>query len=659
MVVYKYLPIDLGGPAIRLLRLFRGNPTDDIQCDLFEGWINQLEGGIPYDALSYTWGSTEKPAKITVNGSTMHVTLNLYIALQHLRFKDEDRILWIDAICIDQENHQERGHQVQQMSCIYKEAEQVVIWLGQGTEEADLIMDFIKQLHENNVTIEGDWRRSAQLWMHHQAVIQPKLGDIKRLREGMEFILGRPWFWRIWILQEIANARVATILCGKKSVSARTFAQVPSLIGLPTHPHCQAILDIMPGLSRKESWWSDKRNLHTLLAKFRGSQATDQRDIIYALLGISSDACRSDILLPDYTKSLQQVIRDTTSLLLSPTNQDESLYKFLDWTLSEFLQRLDFLSGAVLGSASENGEEAIVGLLLAMDGFEANSKGKYGWTPLQWATRNGHDAVVRLLLAQGAELETNDKDSRTPLSWAAEKGHEAVVKLLLAQGAELETNDKDGRTPLSWAAEKGHETVVKLLLAQGAELESRNKYGQTPLSWAAEKGDEAAVKLLLAQGAKLELRDEYGWTPLSWASRNGHEAVVKLLLAQGAKLESRDNCGWTPLSWAGRNGHEAVVKLLLAQGAKLESRDKDDWTPLSWAAEKGHEAVVKLLLVQGAELESRDNYGLTPLSRAAENGHEAVVKLLLAKGAKGAKLVTRLSRVGLLTIERAQSRLIN
>ena len=255
---------------------------DDIQCDLFEGWINQLEGGIPYDALSYTWGSTEKPARITVNGSTMHVTLNLYIALQHLRFKNEDRILWIDAICIDQENHQERGHQVQQMSCIYKEAEQVVIWLGQGTEDTDLIMDFIKQLHENNVTIGGDWRRWAQLWMHNR---YPGLGDRKRWREGMEFILGRPWFSRIWILQEIANARVATILCGKKSVSARTFAQVPSLIGLKPHHHCQAILDIMPGLSQKESWWSDKRNLHTLLVKFRGSQATDELRLTRYIIG--------------------------------------------------------------------------------------------------------------------------------------------------------------------------------------------------------------------------------------------------------------------------------------------------------------------------------------------------------------------------------------
>ncbi|KAH6722498.1 heterokaryon incompatibility protein-domain-containing protein [Leptodontidium sp. MPI-SDFR-AT-0119] len=168
MAVYRYKPIDLDRSSVRLLRLFKANFTDEIQCDLFEGWINQSEDGIPYDALSYSWGSTEKAAQITVNGSIMHVTSNLHAALQHLRFEEEDRLLWIDAICIDQDNMAERRHQVQHMSYIYKEAERVVIWLGEGTQESDLIMDSIKRLQENNTKVTGDWRLSAQLWMHPQ-----------------------------------------------------------------------------------------------------------------------------------------------------------------------------------------------------------------------------------------------------------------------------------------------------------------------------------------------------------------------------------------------------------------------------------------------------------------------------------------------------------
>jgi hypothetical protein len=84
----------------------------------------------------------------------------------------------------------------------------------------------------------------------------------------------------------------------------------------------------MPGRSRQTSWWKDKRDLHTLLKKFRNSEATDKRDIVYALLGISSDACKK--LLPDYEKPLLQVICDTTLFLLFHTHIDSSLYKCLD-----------------------------------------------------------------------------------------------------------------------------------------------------------------------------------------------------------------------------------------------------------------------------------------------------------------------------------------
>ncbi|KAH9220841.1 hypothetical protein DL95DRAFT_289072 [Leptodontidium sp. 2 PMI_412] len=91
MTLYKYRQIDLDRPAIRLLRLLGGSLADDIHCHIFDGWLNQSGGGIPYHALSYTWGTTEKVAKLFVNGGILYVTFNLYTALQHLRFEDEDR----------------------------------------------------------------------------------------------------------------------------------------------------------------------------------------------------------------------------------------------------------------------------------------------------------------------------------------------------------------------------------------------------------------------------------------------------------------------------------------------------------------------------------------------------------------------------------------
>jgi hypothetical protein len=132
-----------------------------------------------------------------------------------------------------------------------------------------------------------------------------------------------------------------------------------------------------------------------------------------------------------------------------------------------------------------------------------------------------------------ADLGLDGKDNyygRTPLSWAAKNGHEAVVKLLLEEAVDVDSKDGDGQTPLSWAAGNGYEAVVKLLLEKAADVDSKDtRYGQTPLSWAAENGHEAVVKLLLEKAVDVDSKDRYGRTPLAWAAGNGHGAVVGLL----------------------------------------------------------------------------------------------------------------------------------
>lgn len=89
MGVFKYEPIDLEGPAFRLLRLFKGTGGDDIECELFQAWL-QDNNTIPYEALSYTWGSTEMTEYIKIDGRTLNITKNLYFALRYLRSQDTD-----------------------------------------------------------------------------------------------------------------------------------------------------------------------------------------------------------------------------------------------------------------------------------------------------------------------------------------------------------------------------------------------------------------------------------------------------------------------------------------------------------------------------------------------------------------------------------------
>lgn len=144
---------------------------------------------------------------------------------------------------------------------------------------------------------------------------------------------------------------------------------------------------------------------------------------------------------------------------------------------------------------------------------------------LLWAAEYGQESTTRILLSEGAHVQAAISDSghqTTPLLLAAQNGHERVVRLLLAT-KQVDPDFKDQiyqMTPLSWAAAKGYTAVVRLLLAtEGVDPDSKNRVGRTPLSHAAENGHVEVVKLLLARdGVDPNSKDTVlGWTPLFWA----------------------------------------------------------------------------------------------------------------------------------------------
>jgi ankyrin repeat protein len=677
---FEYKSVDLKDSSFRLVRLLYGE-DGPIQCELFDTWLRDTNVTIEYEALSYTWGGMDKPYEIEIHGRGMSVTENLLLALRRLRYPDRDRILWIDAICIDQTNHGERVHQVRQMASIYKRAEQVVIWLGPPTSEIDLVFRHMHGLEEEALKhASNSWNPSDQRWQDLWTTVQLLLGNVRgdsipQLREGLRSLLSRSWFKRAWIIQEVAMARSARVMCGTKSVSARIFAIFPGLLGITPDTHCQAILDIMPGPSRKHSWWTQTRDLHTLLRKFRDSEATDLRDVIYALLGISSDGCDTDILVPNYKEPVEEIVRATVAFLLHLRYQKNSMLYLPQWSLSEFLQNIDSLGRTVFIWASENRHTSLLSQLLDSDKIDVDSKDDDGRTPLWWAAQNGHDeAILMFLLDTGkVDVDLKDKNGRTPLWCAAQNGHEAIVKLLVQTGkADMNLKDEYGRTPLCWAAQNGNEGMVKLLLDTGkADVNLMDEYGRTPLYLATHNAHEAVVRLLLEMGefdvnstnkyervkllhwaaqsghgglakllsdagkADMNLKDEYGRTPLCWAAQNGNEGMVKLLLDTcKADVNLKDKGGLTPLWWATHNEHAAVVQLLLKIGkVDIESKDENGYTPLWWATRIGNQAIVKLLLDTGkVDVNVKGENGRTPLWWAERNGNKAILKLLLDSG---------------------------
>lgn len=145
------------------------------------------------------------------------------------------------------------------------------------------------------------------------------------------------------------------------------------------------------------------------------------------------------------------------------------------------------------------------------------------------AAKHGVTKAVQRFLESGADAETEDALGRTSISCAAKNGHEAVVQLLVKHNRSiLNTKDKTGRTPLSWAAENGQEQVVRLLIGYDrADLNCKDRFAMAPLHWAAYGGHEAVVELLMKyDGSILNSGDRFGWTPLLWAAKRGHWKVV-------------------------------------------------------------------------------------------------------------------------------------
>ena len=291
--------------------------------------------------------------------------------------------------------------------------------------------------------------------------------------------------------------------------------------------------------------------------------------------------------------------------------------------------------------ASVNGCEGIIRLLLEKAGADVNTRDTmYGRTALSWAIEYGQEGVAKLFLERDEiDPELGDRYGRTSLNYAARCGTEGTVKLLLErEEVDPESRDNSGRTPLSHAARYGREGAVKLLLErEEVNPDSRDKFGGTPLSNAAEIGSEGTVRLLLErEEVNPESRDNSGRTPLLHTARVYRgEKIAKLLLErEEVNPESRDNSGRTPLSHAVQHRREGAVKLLLDQEeVNPESRDNSGRTPLSYAVgERNSQEVVQLLLERGeANPESRDNSGRTPLSHAVEFGREGAVKLLLER----------------------------
>ncbi|CAJ2499618.1 Uu.00g024710.m01.CDS01 [Anthostomella pinea] len=273
MPLYQYKKLRQG--EIRLLQILPGHYSDPVQCTLSTVSINEVEQQ-PYEALSYTWGALAGMQWILVidndaSGRTHHgglkVRWNCYNTLKRLRREDSSRTMWIDAICIDQDNLEERSQQVGFMSRIYSLAEQVVVCLRYWDK------------------VELPYETKARESMIGRRPLEPTENRVRGgmiddfCRDAQNMMREYEWFHRVWVVQEVVNARKVVFVCGRHQTPWDAFV---SHFG-----HYLAGVWSLPVPLSQEDW----KNLNALDAAriLRPCRATEPLDKVFAVPGLLRD----------------------------------------------------------------------------------------------------------------------------------------------------------------------------------------------------------------------------------------------------------------------------------------------------------------------------------------------------------------------------------
>ncbi|KAI9147991.1 Heterokaryon incompatibility protein [Paramyrothecium foliicola] len=245
-----------------------------------------------YEALSYTWGSDQDQETVTVEGqngvSVLYVTPNLAEALRHLRNRDQPRVMWIDAICIDQTNVGERNVQVKRMGQIYALATRVVAWLGPGSASSSLAMTALEYIgRQIEITRDRFYISTPGCEQKDWCDFDKPLPYGPDFWEGLKEVTKRPWFERLWIIQEIHLASAQSIIkCGQDEVSWPLFRRAILTIHGKEEGVPEEVRDKLFML-HNVCMYANNRTFYEALYEFHDRKCADDKDKIYGLMNLA------------------------------------------------------------------------------------------------------------------------------------------------------------------------------------------------------------------------------------------------------------------------------------------------------------------------------------------------------------------------------------
>ncbi|TVY66819.1 Heterokaryon incompatibility protein 6, OR allele [Fusarium oxysporum f. sp. cubense] len=311
-LAHVYQPLS-SSSSFRLLELLpSSNRTEPLVGRLVDSDITFQPD---YEALSYVWGDVTPVRYINLGDQDISITPNLHSALIHLRSPDTVRTLWVDALCINQSVHGERNQQVRIMGDIYKSARQVVVWLGDAADDSHLVFQ-----HLNDENIPDSF---------HNDSTPPE-----DKRRAWNALVKRPWFFRTWVIQEIALAKRAVMMCGDESTLWRNvdvswkpdFSGGAKGLATSRGNECDHPIE---GFDPDGHVWSLRllgigSDPMSILRYSRVCQTTEIQDRIYGILGLFEPG----FIPVDYDLPVEDIFRQFTEAVIK-LNKDLRILKHL------------------------------------------------------------------------------------------------------------------------------------------------------------------------------------------------------------------------------------------------------------------------------------------------------------------------------------------
>ena len=332
--LYRQLPPGY----VRLLRLLPAGSSEEIRCEFAVAPLKYIE---PYEAISYVWGDPTQQRRIVVDGKTLLVTVSAYDILHRRRSRFRARLVWIDRVCINQDDFAERAAQILMMTDIYRRASLVTAWLG-DLREAHLVQALFAELH---CALEEPGSSRDHLWNYYRLTQQ-------RRRFGAHFAAAgaffrSPWFFRVWIVQEAVCARRLHVLCGSVCMDwtyicrgANVLLDRPLCDLLPVspgrfHPDRLAHPSASNGLRNAETLmtlrgdlsYNNDPDFFTLLQYSTLFVATKPHDKIYALLDLARDRrAWWAVIAPDYEAKASSVYISVMRIFMQQQQSENPLF---------------------------------------------------------------------------------------------------------------------------------------------------------------------------------------------------------------------------------------------------------------------------------------------------------------------------------------------